>query len=130
MAELAFNYARHQDGISRIKDQALVNSLQNYIQEVKNIIVISQQADVLFLHETQARFHKLYQDLRQEILIAATQQRFEAEMTGHIIDQIYRLDRIAKQLSKGTHMLVDLIDAVKIQPQTENTETEITETTY
>lgn len=113
ISELAFNYARHESALREIKDKPLLNAIAEYKQAALAYIEMSRQMDLPLLEEHQMNYNKEYHELRNEVLVAATQQRFNVEMVGLLIDQIYRLDRIVKQIARGSRRLYELNDVVK-----------------
>ncbi len=108
ISELAFNYSRHHTELDKIKDTDLHNSLSDYKSAALSLIETASQLDIQDLENQQLNYNKLYHSIRNEILLAATQQRFNVELIGLLIDQVYRLDRIIRQISRGRRRLSKL----------------------
>ena len=129
-AELAFNYARAEIMIKPTDDEQVSKSLIHFKQAAMDIINLSRERNVSLLEEMQLDFHNTYRQLREEILVAAAQRRFNIDMTSDSIDQIYRLDRLAKQLTRGTRLLVELSSLTQLTGEKETESEELSETTY
>lgn len=113
ISELAFNYARHESALRELNDEKLLESISTYKSTAVAYVEIAQEMDLQKLEEKQISYNQYYHDLRNEILLAATQHRFNVEMVGLLIDQIYRLDRIVKQIARGSRRLIELNEVVK-----------------
>ncbi|MCW8854406.1 MAG: Na/Pi symporter [Gammaproteobacteria bacterium] len=133
IAELAFNYARHEINIKPLADSKLTALINEYKQSAEEIIEIGRQKNPALLDEKQPDYHNLYRRLRSELLLAVTQRRLDIEMIGLLIDQIYRLDRIAKQMAKGTRLLTELSAITRVSSEPEDLPVEadeLSETVY
>ena len=132
-AELAFNYARTEVHLKQIHDPELLASLNSFKQAGLDILNISRERDVGVLENKQLDYHQQYRQLREQILLAGSQQRINIDMIGEMIDQIYRLDRLAKQMTRGTRLLVELSQQTQLttaETAQQIKEEELSETTY
>lgn len=113
MGELSFNYARHQTSVFDIEDQSLHKAYYAYIEKARQITMEAREIDSTALDELQMVYHKDYQAIRNQVLEAVPAQRYDVDKVGMLIDQLYRLDRIIKQATRGTRRLAEIEETVK-----------------
>jgi hypothetical protein len=130
IADLGFHYARHQANMVYTEDQDVNTAVNDFRLKAIELIGISEQKDSVTLDDQQADYHKAYRDLRAELLVAATRKRVAIETLEQTIDQIYRIDRIAKQLARGVRLLVELESVARVSDETTETAEELSGTTY
>jgi phosphate:Na+ symporter len=132
-ADLAFHYARYENNLQPFSDAQLAGHMLEFRQQAEEIIELSGLENQPLLDDKQLEYHNHYRQLRSDLLTAASQGRFDIEMTGLLLDQIYRLDRIAKQITRGSRLLDELKHLTQVSPKPQDVQeesAELSETTY
>ncbi len=114
MSELAFNYARHQVSLNHFDDEALHKAYHTYVESAATIIDQAIDIDSSELDEKQLAYHQEYHNIRALVLEAVPAQRFDVDKVGMLIDQLYRLDRMVKQVARGKRRLAEIEDATHL----------------
>ena len=129
-ADMTLNFARQQSNLQIEDDPDVIQGIEQYKLAAVKIIALCNPQDNAFdldlLLNAQKEYHEQYRRLREVILLAASQLRIDNNKLSVLLDQLYRLDRLVKQLVKGANIMSGLMaqTSFPITPEERQQQTE------
>ena len=112
-ADMALNFARQQVNLQIENDPEVVQGIEQYKQAAAHILTLSNPQEPDFdkdlMIEAQKQYHEQYRSLREVVLLAASLQRIDNSRMSLLLDQLYRLDRLVKQVVKAADIISGLL---------------------